>query len=127
MWFARNKGRGSIQPWSTEGPEARPFFQFGGRPRFFLVRFGEGLSVEPVSVSNRFSPLHADREAVDARDDQRHEFDTESLVSMNGSEGLELGEAVEEVVVEELLVAEFRVSDVFREALVSLDEIHLET
>ena len=46
---------------------------------------------------------------------------------MNGSEGPELGEAVEKVIVEEPLVAEFRVSDIFREALVSLDEIHLET
>ena len=95
----------------------------------FLSDFERDLvGAEPVSVSNRFSPLYADREAANARDHQSQESGTESLVSMNGSEGPELGEVVEEVVVEEPLVAEFRVSLIFREALVSLvDEIHLET
>ena len=62
-------------------------------------------------LSNRFSLLHAGREGANVRDHQSEQDEfTESLVSLNGSEVLELVEAVEEVVVEEPQVAELTVS-----------------
>ena len=49
------------------------------------------------------------------------------MVSLSGSVGPDLVEAAQEVIEEEPSLAEFRVSEVCRDALVSLDDVNVES
>ena len=58
---------------------------------------------------------------------QREESDTESVVSLSGSVGPDLVDAAQEVIPVEPQLAEFRISEALRDALVSLDDVNVET
>ena len=55
------------------------------------------------------------------------ESDTESVVSLSCSVGPDLVVAAQEVIEEEPQLAEFRISEALRDALVSLDDVNVET
>ena len=89
---------------------------------------GQPVVRSPAVSHNRFAPLDS-QEAADAVDhpSQREESDTESVVSLSGSVGPDLVDAAQEVIPVEPQLAEFRISEALRDALVSLDDVNVET
>ena len=81
------------------------------------------------AVSHNLCTLLGGQEAADTADhhSQWEGSDTESVVSLSGSAGPDLVEVAQEVIEEEPQLAVFRVSEALRDALVSWDDVNVET